>query len=60
MRQLLLPCEDEIVKNTIDFHSVGYHRILQNAVVTSVKIATGKILSKSVRNCGRFCDDHSL
>ena len=42
MSQLLLPCEDETVENTIDFHSVSYHRILQNAVVTSVKIATDK------------------
>ena len=24
--QLLLPCEDETVENTIDFHSVSYHR----------------------------------
>ena len=41
-------------------HSFGYHRILQNAVVTSVKIATGKAVLKSIRNCGRFCNDHSL
>ena len=39
---LLLSRDDEIVKNFVDFHSVGYHRILQNAVVTSVKIATSK------------------
>ena len=46
MRQLLLSREDETVENTVDFHSVSYHRILQNAVVTSVKIETGKTVSK--------------
>ena len=46
--QLLLPCEDETVENTIDFYSVGYHRIYINAVVTSVKIATDKALLKSI------------
>ena len=45
-RQLLLPCEDEIVKNLVDFHSVGYHRILQNAVVTLVKIEADKAVLK--------------
>jgi hypothetical protein len=60
MSQLLFPCEDETVENTIDFHSVSYHRIYIKAVVTSVKIATGKAVLKSVRNCGRFCGDHSL
>ena len=48
--QLLLPCEDETVENTIDFQSVSYHRIYINAVVTSVKIAADnaalKICSK--------------
>ena len=43
---LLLPCEDETVENTVDFHSVGYHRIFINAVVTSVKIATDKAALK--------------
>ena len=28
--------------------------------MTFVKIATDKAPLKSVRNCGRFCDDHSL
>ena len=42
MRQLLLPCEDETVENTVDCYSAGYHRISQNAVVTSVKIAIDK------------------
>jgi hypothetical protein len=41
-----LPCEDEIIENTIDFHSVSYHRILQNAVVNSVKIATDNAMLK--------------
>ena len=45
MRQLL-PRDDKTVENTIDFHSVGYHRIHINAVVTSVKIATGKVVLK--------------
>ena len=30
----------------VGIHFVGYHRILQNAVVTSVKIAIGKTVSK--------------
>ena len=47
---ILLPCEDEIVENTTSFHSVSYHRILQNAVVTSVVIATGKAMHKKVRS----------
>ena len=38
--------EDEIVENTIDFHSVSCHRNFINAVVTSVKIATGKAVSE--------------
>jgi hypothetical protein len=45
MRQLL-PYDDGTVENTIDFQSVGYHRILQNAVVTSIKIATGEATLK--------------
>jgi hypothetical protein len=60
MRQLLLPCEDETVENTIDFHSVSYHRIYIKAVVTSVKIATDKAALKNYLKLGRFCDDHSL
>ena len=39
------PAADEIAIKK-DFHSVGYHRILQNAVVTSVKIATDKAVLK--------------
>jgi hypothetical protein len=41
-----LPSEDEGVENTVDFHSVGYHRIYINAVVTLVKIAAGKVVLK--------------
>ena len=52
---ILLPCEDEIVENTTSFHSVSYHRILQNAVVTSVVIATGKAMHKKVRSGRMFC-----
>jgi hypothetical protein len=37
-----------------------YHRILRNAVVTSVKIVIDKALLKSIWNCGRFCGVHSL
>ena len=36
-RFLLLSCEDETVENTIDFHSVRYHRIYINAVVINAK-----------------------
>ena len=50
---ILLPCEDEIVENTTSFHYVSYHRILQNAVVTSVVIATGKAMHKKV--CSEEC-----
>ena len=46
---ILLSCEDEIVENTTSFHSVSYHRILQNAVVTSVVIATGKAMLKGAQ-----------
>ena len=56
---ILLPCEDEIVENTTSFHSVSYHRILQNAVVTSVVIATGKAMHKKVRS-GRCSAAHLL
>ena len=44
--QLLLPREDETVESTIDFHSVGYHRIMKNAVVTLVKIEADKVVLK--------------
>jgi len=56
---ILLPREDEIVENTTSFHSVSYHRILQNAVVTSVVIATGKAMHKKVRS-GRCFAAHYL
>ena len=55
---ILLPREDEIVENTTSFHSVSYHRILQNAVVTSVVIATGKAMHKKVRRGGCFAAHH--
>ena len=42
----LLPCENETVENTKDFHSVSYHRIYIKAVVTSVKISTDKVALK--------------
>jgi hypothetical protein len=42
----LLPSEDETVEHTMDYHSVSYHRILQNAVVNSVKIATDNAMLK--------------
>ena len=47
---ILLPREDEIVENITSFHSVSYHRILQNALLTSVVIATGKAMHKKVRS----------
>ena len=56
---ILLPREDEIVENITSFHSVSYHRILQNAVVTSVVIATGKAMHKKVRS-GRCFAAHYL
>ena len=56
---VLLSCEDEIVENTTSFHSVSYHRILQNAVVTSVVIATDKAMHKKVRS-GRCFAAHYL
>lgn len=46
MRQLLLPYEDEIIENTVDFYFAGYHRIFKNAMVTSVAIATDKAVLK--------------
>ena len=52
--QLLLPYEDETVENTIDFYSVGYHRIYINAVVTSVVIATDKAMLKGAQR-KMFC-----
>ena len=56
---ILLPCEDEIVENTTSFHSVSYHRIMQNAVVTSVVIATGKAMH-SWSECGDWHDMDSV
>lgn len=46
MRQLLLPCEDEIIENTVDSYSAGYHHIYINAVVSLVKNPTGKAVLK--------------
>ena len=51
--------EDETVENTVVFYYVSYHRILQNAVVTSVVIATGKAMHKKVRS-GRCFAAHYL
>ena len=56
---VLLSHEDESVENTVVFYYVSYHRILQNAVVTSVVIATGKAMHKKVRS-GRCFAAHLL
>ena len=45
---LLLPCENETVENTVDFHSAGYHRILRNAVVTFMEIVIDKAQLKFI------------
>ena len=37
-RFILFPCEDETIENTVGIHFVGYHRILQNAVVAVAKV----------------------
>jgi hypothetical protein len=44
----LLPREDETVENTIDFHSVSYHRIYINAVVS------GSVVSELDAKCGKI------
>jgi len=56
---ILLSHEDESVENTVVFYYVSYHRILQNAVVTSVVIATDKAMHKKVRS-GRCFAAHYL